>query len=345
MPIEFESLEFAFRYVGEFVEDLNFEYFNRRTENILANCNNLKKLCFRNHMFESENIYAIQNRIESLQYLQQLEFVDCQGITNNWRPANGISNVVKLRIDTGAADVTGHFIDYFTNLTSLTINVENCCWKFADLVEMFENSSHSMTHLKVTDKSNRIAPELLARLITEKLYKLEILELELCFTEATMCLIRLPQLKTVDLSCGNVNTILRTLSDNGIIEELKLDGHYDGSGRNASLLFQKLRKISWAAASYHNLFKTLTEWQMPVIQTVIFYNIQSHEIDGLVKFIASKNTFKSIKLTLAKATKLPISFWCQVIDILKDSSTPRPFVSFVIYPFNVEAEVVSKITF
>lgn len=68
-------------------------------------------------------------------------------------------------------------------------------------------------------------------------------------------------------------------------------------------------------------------------------------LDGMLKFTKSKKTLKSIKLRFHGDIIIPLSFWQQIIGILKESSTSRrPFLSFDILPFHLDKEVVSKNT-
>lgn len=113
-------------------------------------------------------------------------------------------------------------------------------------------------------------------------------------------------------------------------------GFFDENVSNAEppLNFNKLRTITWYwQERFSGILKTYTKSQMPEILTIKFCNIKTDDFDGLVKFIRSKNTLKSIDLVFENGTG-PLSFWRQIVAILNEPSTPRlPFLSFAIYSF------------
>lgn len=181
-----ESLETAFWFFGEFVEDLKLQYV--RTENILASCHNLNRLSLRRYNLKPHETHALQNQIELLN-LNELKFDLCIGITNQWLASKGISNVTNLKLENTRSDVNHNFIEYFKSLTSLTVILS---YKQCDdiIFDIMERIQHRNT-------TNHIVSESFARLITDKLHKLENLELHLYLTDQTIHWIQLQHLKSI----------------------------------------------------------------------------------------------------------------------------------------------------
>lgn len=354
------KIKTAFRYFGEFVEELTVDNMHKTHQNshnnktkfiakTLAKCRNLKILTFYNCARLETRL--LQSQIEKLKRLNELNFTHCFRARHQWSASNDISNVNKLTVGAKECDAD-HFTDYFKRLTSLSIDLNN--WQWDDLIKMLDNNRQSLKHLKARNLTNRnCTPEAFARLITDSLVKLEYLELEIDLTDEATCLFDLPQLKSVHLSCigiRSVNSFLGTLSNNGIIEQLQLFGDfYVKSVANAQppLNFDKLRTISWNNRKRSSgIFKMLTESQMPEIQTADIFDIKTlNDLDDLCTFIESKDTLNTIKL-YKSADMIPISFWRRIIGILQVSSTAsRRFLSFYTSPFEFEDGVVSKSTF
>lgn len=342
-----ENLEIAFRYIGEFVEDLKIESF--RPNYILDNCPNLKKLTLKDYNCEFHETRLLQNHIESLQYLNELTFHSCDGLTNRWSSPSSISNINKLTLNTMHEDVNDHFIDCFKNLTSLSFDLCFNNWKCDDILRILNNNSHCLKRLIVRSVSQCNAPEIVARFITEKLPELEYLELSVCLRDSAVYLFELPHLKSVTLSCRGGNTVssglgaaLRTLSDKGLIEELTISsGVFDESVENEQppLIFHKLRKFSLAL--FPSTPNRWTKSQMPEVQAAEFSGLEIYDFNDLCTFIESKYTLKSIKIGVCIGN-IPISFWHRIISILQESSTTkRPPVSFDIWPFELDPDVVS----
>lgn len=352
------DLETAFRFFGEFVEDLTlctvdgrYSHITNITVNILASCHNVQKLYINTYSCSSQQTLVFQKQIERLQHLNELEFVDCHGIIKYWRGLNHISNVTKLTLGTTFDHINGQFASCFRNLTSLSLDFTATNWQCSDFIEMFNNTSHSLKHLRVKSISQNGTPATLAPIMTDRLTNLEYLELELALTDETTCLINLPHLKSVKLCCKNdhsVNSALQTLSNNKIIEKVKIyGGVFEETVENTQppLTFPKLRKLCWTTESFSGILQTFSRLQMPEIQKIHFSGLRIHDLDDLCLFIESKNALNVIKLHLSKDI-VPVSFWIRVIGILKEFTTPRrAFLTFRIYKVKLEVEVVSKIPF
>lgn len=343
-----ENLETAFRFFGEFVEDLQTDTVmalisnkTHITENILKSCHNLKKLHLKHYIFSFQETQELQNNIERLQHLNELTITDCHDIITHWRASNGILNVKKLILGHTLDDVNCHFVGCFRNLTSLSLDLmlnywQRCHgspspWKLDDFVEMFDNNRHSLKHLKVRSITENSTPENAARILNDRLPCLEYLELNFALTDETTCFIDMPQLKSVKLGCTDahrINSALRKLSVNGIVEELLIfGGVFEESLGNVQppLRFLKLRTFIWKSVNYmrfSGILQTLSRSLMPEIQFIEFAGIKTNDLDDLSDFIESKKTLKMVELNLFQGNA-PLSFWRKLVGILKESSTPR----------------------
>lgn len=339
-----KTLETAFQYFGEYVEVLGVR--NVRSNKILLSCPNLKKLSlgYTIPIFNEGYARCHQNRIESLQHLKELEFYGCHGIAFHWCASAGISNVQKITLGR-FEQVNVHFINYFTNLRSFTVDLHGSKLRTDDIGQIFDNNSHCLKHLIVRNITEYRAPDVIARLITEKLPELDYLELGIYLLDTSTYLCELPHLKSARLVCFENRCVfsdLRALSEKGIIEEFRLFGGVIDEGVANSqppLNFKELRTISlWNQTKLLNTLKVFTKWKMPKIQTIILSGVETKALDGIRELFESKNTLKTIKMI---SYFIPLSFWRQIIDILKESSTPkRPTVRFGVRPFKFEAEVV-----
>lgn len=337
------NFDTVFQYIGKFVEDLTIQ--GIRPEDILAHCSNLSKLSLSYFNFKQHETHALQNQIESLQYLKELILLQCHGATFQWKPSKGISNVKNLTIGV-CGHVNDNFIDYFKNLVSFSCHL---IYYNLNFVRICDNNSHCLKNLKITDAYNRIASESVASLITDKLHKLENLELTFKLTDETMCFVQLPHLKSVDIRCEfnrSIKSELRTLSVRGTIEELKIyGGFFYEDFAEMPLNFNKLRTISLTLQmGLSCVLRIFTKSQMPEIQTIDVAYFTDRYPDDLCALIVTKNSLKSIRIHFAIGVTVPLSFWQQIICVLKDSpASQRPFL-YVNSMSELEEEVVSKNT-
>lgn len=348
-----KSLEDSIKCFGEFVEDLNLK--NMNSTIVMDHCPNLRRLClFTSTSVTPEQIYNIQDCIKRLQNLDELDLRRCDGITGNWPVTpESISTVKKLSMST-MDDFTCDFFKYFRHLSSLTIDfVGFTKWKAENLEEIFDNIGHNLQHLKLSETHNLQGCEAVATIITDKLPKLEKVELKFHFSADLMSLIELPHLKALeirDYDDSTINTHLRTLSDKKIIEELTIYGFtFDEKDANeAPLDFNKLQSLCcYMPRSISRFLKLATRSQMPAIKNFTLFDINSDEISDLLKFFESKNTLESISLLLDDPRNLTpylvFEFLVQIIEILKIPSKPkRPFLKLKIYSRNLREEAVSN---
>lgn len=334
-----QGLETAFCYFGEFVDDLtlNLTYQRDRSEKdklwrssaiLLDNCKFLKTLRFRHWSFTPSLINALHEHIERFENLNELDLLQCDGITNNWPPALQCKSKVDKITLNGANQITANFVEYFSNLSSLTIDfaAENI-WKIDDVARIFNKNGHCLTHLKLVHLVHTEGYESIRSVIVNNLPKLENFSLQFDVTDNTKSLIALPHLKSLEIVCDkqNINTLLRTLSNNGIIEEITMTCGFFDDKDEPPLIFNKLRSFCWCFIEEESNFLTaMTKSQMPEIHTFDVYSytrlIRIHE-DDLLKFIESKKTLKSMHFEVDML--FDFSFLRQLIAILKKPSPAK----------------------
>lgn len=193
-----------------------------------------------------------------------------------------------------------------------------------DLSRIFDNIGHCLQHLNLSSLQYLKGYESVGKSITEKLTKLDNLGLGFKLTNKSECLTELAHLKTLFLISSrfdrNINSLLRTLSNNGIIEKLYIHGCFKDEAENATPLnFNKLQTIDlFYINGLCSLLKAMTKSQMPAIQSLDICapgEDELHEHD-LLCFVLSKNTLKSIHIALAdKKYILSLAFLRQIIEI------------------------------
>lgn len=355
-PVTFtsEAVIIAFRCFGESVTELTLKRVQMFSL-LLRHCPNLRTLNISNIKLE---LRVLQDRIESLAYLDELKFNKCNIDMNPWSASKAISNVRKLSIR--SLPVHNYFIRYFKNLTSLTI-VPDSSMRIIDLERIFDNNRHSLKHFSyenmmhrfdgaprlIAEKfENRMAPDAVAQLIADRLQELENLEFVFHLNDATRCFIALPHLRTVDIICNDGRCIfsaLRTLSENGTIERLRIHGTFCHE-TEPPLRFRQLRKLELNGPyRLAGILQTFTKSQMPAIQTFQCGYIKTPDLGDLGRFIESKRTLRTFEFRYDDDV-IPVAFWRRVIDVLKQPTEPRrPLLCINIGWFVLDDEAVSKL--
>lgn len=361
--LKLNSFESVFSCLGKFVVDLTFElehtsYTQKEKHEIwrkcvimVEQCQNLTKLRLKRYKLKQKDTRELQCLIERFQNIKELDFVKCVGLTNNWSaPSGTVSKVERLSLST-TDKIPGNFFEYFSNLSSLSIWFDRGSeWQTSDVTKIFDINGNSLKNLKLSNLSalNGNVSDV-GRLITDKLHKLESLELGFELSEQSKILIELPHLRSLVVwSHSSVETgFLRTLSDKRTIEELKIfKCAFEDEGEIASpLIFNKLKSFCWKDPRRMSSFlKTMNKSQMPVIHTfeLKMVNPTRNMLNRLLTFIESKKTLKLLLLYFhgKKGQFEPIEFFRQILNILQESR--RPFLSLNLW-HNVElgAEVVS----
>lgn len=362
MPLE--GLESSFSYFGEFVEDLAIKskfylspYYGKPTckrmyEIVQEHCGQyLKTLRYNNFNFTIDETTALQDHIQKFQNLKELNLLGCTGITNSWLPTlRGTSKVEKLTLS-ATNDITRHFFEHFRNLSRLTIDFFRTTWHSVDLAKTFDLIGNCLEHLIINDKYNCVKNTVYQSMVTminDKLPKLKSLELEAGSVAGS----KLPHLKFLvihsrELSL-NINLLMQTLSDNGIIQELSIHGGFfdEEEITNAPpLTFNQLQCLRLIYPQEKcNLLKAITRSKMPVIHSFALHFIKLEESDDLLKFLSSKTTLKSIRLDFTEEIRhMQFGFLEQIIQILKEPCTPkRSFLNLQINRLYLSAEEVSS---
>lgn len=354
-----QRLETALTNFGEFVDDLTLDLSYRRygTKNaklwrcgiiLLEHCKYLKTLRYRHWTFTPTQIRALHKQIERFENLNELVLLKSNRITNTW-PAGlkSISKIDKISLN-GEDEISAQFVQYFRNLASLTIDfpIGTVC-KINDVAQ-FVKSCHCLKHLELTHISQIVGYESIGAVIGN-LPKLETLSLRFELTDKSEYLIGLPHLKTLAIAHHkrNINTLLQTLSCQGIIEELMLwCGFFDDEDK-LPLFFNNLQIFEWYIVEglSSNFLNIMTGSQMPKIHTFmidLFDNAQIQDED-LLKFVESKKTLKSISVD--RNATFDFEFLRQIIDILKKPCKPkRPFLELIIPFVRLAEDEVSKIS-
>lgn len=130
-------------------------------------------------------------------------------------------------------------------------------------------------------------------MIVEKLPNLESLELQLAFDGNLRGFLDLSHLTTMTIKCVgySINSILQTLSLNGVIEVLELiAGVFDAEKKYATpLIFKKLKSLTWKdPLRISNFFLTMAKAHMPVITNFRFISFLTKQSNAIPEFIQSK---------------------------------------------------------
>lgn len=356
-----KKMEAAYRFFDQFIEDLTvmLQYVAtpneqaiiwRSSMTMMERSQNLKALHYNSWFLTYEQTDELQDQIEKFEYLKELDISRSIGITNNWRAAKRFSKIEKLNF-TARDEISTNFLDYFKNLSSLTIDFRqsNAC-QTNDLARMFDNNGHCLQSLKLHNLSDLKNYSVVGRLITAKLSKLKSLELGFSLGNNSKYMIELPHLRSLKLSCSHcsINSLLRTLSTKGFIEELSIhDGVFiDDSEKVPPLIFEKLQSLSLHQLCRMSTFwSTMTGSYMPVLHTFDVELRERTDIFDLLKFFESKPTIKSIRLSHKRHNEfIQLGFLKQLVQILQESIPQRPFLNLIIRQFQMDDEEVIKLT-
>lgn len=359
------SLESEFNYFQQFVEDLtiNLQYLAspiendliwHYTDNITERCKHLKSLRFESWYFTSNQTAELQSHIRGLPNLKELHLWQCSGITKNWRAdSRATLKIEKLTIRTAEDEIYGNFIDYFRNLFSLTIEIQNRnTLQIEDIAKIFDYNCQSLKHLKLLGLDHVNGYESVGRIIAEKLPKLESLGLGFTITDNSKYMTELPHLKSLELNGVDSLSLLRTLSDNGI-EELTINDEYffaNIAENGPPLIFNKLQSLR-LTVNATRLLEIITESRMPEIHTFVLHHI-NYQLRGeyqipkneLLKFVETNKTLKFFRIFFMRDAQCSTDFIRKIIDILKVPCTPkRPFLNMELGRIYLEPEAVSQI--
>lgn len=186
----------------------------RTFKRIIALCPNLIELHLEDIHFKKEDYDTLKNLTTNI---KQLTLKRCNGITDDWSDSlKTLTNLEKFTM-TDPCNTTANFYKNFKNLSSLSIGY----YSYVDLETIFDTIGYSLQHLKLNNISVSSNVRHIGRLITDKLPKLDRLEIS---TDLRDNLTELPHLKSLELHCWHAvhfaNPILHILSENEVIENL-----------------------------------------------------------------------------------------------------------------------------
>lgn len=353
-----QSLQTEFQLIGECVEELVLElqYSVSPIEKaeiwhsymiVMEHCKYLRTLHFNYFDFDPNETEALKDRIERFHDLKELKLFRCTGILSNW-PAEFTNNskVEKLALCANTP-ISRHFFKYFKDMASLSIDFDFCKWQKDDYVMIFDHIGNSLEHLEIIDKDQDCNDyQSIAELITEKILKLKRLTFNGTLTDRSMFIIRLPTLKSLEIVAGyniNINLLMRTLSDIGNIEDLTITTGLSDEGTHLTELnFNRLQslRLTFREENDYHLMEAITRSNMPEIYNFEIRCDDFEEFESLLKFLDSKKTLTTIRLSFAA---MELTFLRQIIEVLIKPCMPkRAVITLQIHPFKIGQEEVSK---
>lgn len=360
--ISLKSLECSLSYFGEFVKSIKFECDLADQSKIIHSivfmlglCQNVTSVFLNNLTFTPNDTHALKHQMEMLKNLKELELSECLGIIGSWPMSlESPSPVEKLTI-VGVDKFSDNFFEYFKNLSSLAVEFHiTSDWSADDLAKVFDVNGHGLKRLALKFLEFVRGYETVGLLIIDKLLNLESFELNITYSADLEYMVALPYLKSLTILCireTSINALLRSISDNGKMEKLKIvRGYFDIEDENASpLTFSKLLSCDWGyqQGGMSNFLSTMTKADMPAIQCIRLHCFTVEETHGLLALLESKKTLKMLGIALSHDYEddlFPFSFWNRLIAILKEPCTPkRPLINLMIQGKRLTTKEVSKI--
>lgn len=336
------------KYFGRSVETFNFTYafyFDHASGgdnawhsilNVISHCTNLKTLKIDGVAFNSERAYELKELIDSLKNLKVLKINDCSKLTSNWpatlKTNSSIEKLTLKMAECNRYEISDDFLEYFKNVSSLNFQYDG-----EECVTLLKHYGHSLKLLKLCIAKY----ESLTPVITENLRELEHLKITLADRDE---FIDLPHLKTVRLSDHEyLGSILRKLSDKGIIECLEFHGYCILSEHMSFLpfIFNELQTIKFDEYTESNVFRTMAKAKMPVLRNMQITLFNQQYLRDLWQIVEANSTITSIRLEFREHKVIPLSTWIELIDILRKPCTPNRNVLYLrISAWPIEQEAV-----
>lgn len=358
VEIPTEGTEVPLQYFGQYVKQLTFseggpipipmkciQNYWVRYKKVLELCPNLEIIRMENIDFGRDGaplLKVISTNIKELQLEQ------CFRISDDWSEEfNRFLKLERISIN-GIQHFTGAFFANCRNLTDLSI----CCFTPKMLEMICDRNGPRLKHLKLQILLDFEGFKEIVKLINERLPHLESVEIEDCLAVNKLSLMsEIPQLTSLKIICNSmlcsVNSLLHKLcSEHRIIEVLWIrTGFFAYENKSKKPLnFQYLQDFMWN--SFYDssfLLQALTESQMPKICNFTFYSRDfiPNERNGLLEFLKSKKTLKTIKII---ADDITFAFVNEIIEIWKaDVSRNRPFLKLIIDCTKIGEKEVSYI--
>lgn len=331
-----------FESFGSCIEQVTFIGINfGPTSQLLRLCSNLHTLRMRYYYFNSGDSKILNHVAPSIKILK-LEC--CSGNEDDWSETlKRLPNVEHITL-TGRNKITANLFKREKKLSSLTIDYRSLS-SGNDLENIFDHNGKTIQQLKLFNFTESPNYQSIRTLILDKLPKLENLAIEdtLSF-KLTNLLTELPYLRSLKVTCTyyeSVNSLMRTLSDLGTIEELDIEkGVFETEDENAPpLIFNQLRTVSCDSLT---IVSALTKSHMPAI-TCFQFDLLEDAMCILLTLFISKKTLKSMHVFCWAWTNVERNrFALEIISILRRNMN-RPYLNLKIHMLSINAELVSKI--
>lgn len=337
--------------IGEFVEHLSVTSLHkdfvsvetwRHFEYILRNCPNLQTLRISSIEFDTKCLNSVSTQ------LKEFHLVNSVSSNEDWSEILGkFPELEQLTID-GFHYINEGLLKNCDKLSYVAVNPS-----YSDREVISEANGHRIRTFKLY---NSEGTDELLNLIRDKLPNLENLEVEdlnMSWSQPNYRLLEHKSLKKLSLDAGEhgINSILRALSCNGVIERLSIvDGLFD-SRNIETYTFNKLKMLQWRDqakfGSFNDFIKIFTLANMPEIENLYFsyYPVNDtsahieQDFDAIVKLVQSK---KSLKLLSIRGARVTFSLVRKLIDMLKaNRSDDRSFLRLDVYKLQTTDEEVN----
>lgn len=365
----FRGLSDVIRFFGQFIEYFiligctsypETEKLWRSVVHVLKHCPNLKALSIYRFPLNFGRVQELQRLVESFPKLESINVLEYPGIRGKW-PSTLRKNTTIKKLSVITSYDHENYMDYFRNVTTLTIDLPICRSK--DLRKIFDHYEHSLKSLRLYGPDNLDDDDPLLSIVTDKLRNLERLECAVYYGMP----IDSPLLKALSIfyDFKNVNKILRKVSNDGVIERLDIyTGMFEAEDADAPPYnFAKLRSFTWYADNYYRkhclmriyalqsvdsldceILKSFTKSEMPEICNVKIKLRHHRDLNYLWNFVESKPTIETIRLVIVNNEVIPLQLWQRLLQILRRPCTPqRPIITFSIYYGTIGADGVRYI--
>lgn len=357
--VTIDEFSVQFAQISTFVEHLTLSGYGpihteswQKFERILELCVNLQTLRIQNIQFETDG-HNILNYAPI--HIKELHLINCRGVTDDW------STVFKRFYDLNEITVTGCFnkisgvfFENFTKLKFLAVqDYHQFRWFLIEelLEQIFEHNKNTLRTLRLV-QLRHVNSDSIFGMISDKLPKLESLEIENEMSKIwpKNVTLKIRNLKILKLHCSKlvpIDSLMRTLSDWGEIEELTItNGHFSGE-KIEPLHFNKIKKLQWASnKSCPEFLKLITDANMPELRKFFFSNdlmgTASNKYrgsDDIVKFIESKKLLKNVAVV---GHYDPFLLVLKITEMLKSNSGKGRLVLRLDISGNFDKEEVRK---
>lgn len=357
--VTFDGLQSQIMQFGHFVEhisltgtgedDLIWPQFGQ----ILRYCPNLKTLRIKNVCRKSlqlnneyrQDISEVLCNVSS--HLKELHWIDSTGMTTNCSVVfKRLPELEKITV-TGNNRIDSKLFAFCRNLTYLDVeryDASSFRTSMYDnqLQRVFNNHEDTLRTLKLKN-FGYVKSDSIFQLIGKQLKNLEVLEITDRISNhfPKNGKVEFRQINHLELNCGriNINSVMKTLCDLGLIESLTIQGgQFTG---DMPLTFKKLQKLCWVPHKTSAAFiKALTQAHMPKLRDLTI-SYEHRYFNEIVKLVESNRSLTSLCVAGIYDPSLLV---IKIIEILKvDVSGGRPFLMLDI-PSKIGDEEVIELT-